>query len=295
MKQKIKQDSKRDKAFIGAAIGAVTGIAGGIINGRKQRKAEKEALKAQQIEQNKEDTLEAAQAMSSSYANQDYTEDYGKKITLRMGGNKGTTAYADRFEGRPGMVRKKSNSRKKAALGSGDITDIIKGVGTTATTAINTAYGNPQEQSTNFSALDRANKIGQNKDIAKQIQLDKEQGTNYQTIDINNQNAGKKFPQSATARMGTIRKKKFIGGIGDAAGGVGSLVGSFFNKSKPKTVKSSDGTTTSAPKTGLVDPNYNINNDINTINTIDNTNNPIYRNRLDTMKCGGKKSTKRVK
>ena len=73
---------KRKKAFIGAAIGAVAGIAGSLIGGAKKRKQEAAMLKQQQEEQNKTETYQNAQAMSSGVADQSYVEDYQKKVTL---------------------------------------------------------------------------------------------------------------------------------------------------------------------------------------------------------------------
>lgn len=295
MKQRVKKQEERDKAFIGAAIGAVAGIAGGVISGRKKRKAEKEALRQQQIQQNKEETFETAQAMSSSYANQDYTDDYTKKVSLRMGGEKGSTAYGDRFEGRPGMRKKRTSTRKKSKLGAEGIGEIIKGVGVAGSAAVNTAYGNPQSGTTDLSGLANASRTQQNKDIARQIQLEKEQGVKQPIVDINNENAGKKFAQSTTARYGTKRDKKFIGGIGAAAGGVGSVIGSFIGGSKPKQLVKGNGVAMSAPKTGLVSNDYEVNQETTGINDDANTKKPIYSDRLNALRCGGKKPMKRRK
>ena len=77
---------KRDKAFIGAVIGAVGNIVGSAISANKKKKAEEKAFKMQQEEQYRQDSLAAAQAMTESYANQDYVDEYKKKVVLKNGG-----------------------------------------------------------------------------------------------------------------------------------------------------------------------------------------------------------------
>ena len=79
MKNKV---VKRNKAFLGSIIGAV----GGIIGAAKIRKAKEKAFKIQQEEQYRQDSLAAAQAMTQSYANQDYVDEYKKKVVLKNGG-----------------------------------------------------------------------------------------------------------------------------------------------------------------------------------------------------------------
>ena len=80
MKNKI---VKRDKAFLGSIIGAVGGVIGSAIGAVKRKKAEEKAFKMQQEEQYRQDSLAAAQAMTQSYANQDYVDEYKKKVILR--------------------------------------------------------------------------------------------------------------------------------------------------------------------------------------------------------------------
>jgi hypothetical protein len=92
----MKNKGTRDKAMIGALIGGVAGIAGSLIAANKQKKADAALLKQNQIAENNAATLQAAQAMSAGYANQDYVDEYNKKITLKMGGKSG---FRDRFKG----------------------------------------------------------------------------------------------------------------------------------------------------------------------------------------------------
>ena len=79
MKNKV---VKRNKAFLGSIIGAVGGIIGSAIGAAKRKKAEEKAFKMQQEEQYRQDSLAAAQAMTQSYANQDYVDEYKKKVVL---------------------------------------------------------------------------------------------------------------------------------------------------------------------------------------------------------------------
>lgn len=82
MKKVIKTDNRK-KAFLGALIGGVASIAGSAIGAAKKRKAEREKLKQQQIEQNQNDAKAQAQALTASVADQDYVDEYNKKVTLK--------------------------------------------------------------------------------------------------------------------------------------------------------------------------------------------------------------------
>ena len=90
MKNKV---VKRDKAFLGSIIGAVGGVIGSAIGAAKRRRAEEKAFKMQQEEQYRQDSLTAAQAMTQSYANQDYVDEYKKKVVLKNGGKMKTKQY----------------------------------------------------------------------------------------------------------------------------------------------------------------------------------------------------------
>lgn len=135
MKKVIKTDNRK-KAFLGALIGGVASIAGSAIGAAKRRKAEREKLKQQQIEQNQNDAKIQAQALTASVANQDYVDEYNKKATLKMGGDK---KFNDRIKSNKTKSNRifKCGGRKKAEMGSligqggvgGEIGDAISGIG----------------------------------------------------------------------------------------------------------------------------------------------------------------------
>lgn len=135
MKKVIKTDNRK-KAFLGALIGGVASIAGSAIGAAKRRKAEREKLKQQQIEQNQNDAKAQAQALTASVANQDYVDEYNKKVTLKMGGDK---KFNDRIKSNKIKSNRifKCGGRKKAEMGSligqggvgGEIGDAMSGIG----------------------------------------------------------------------------------------------------------------------------------------------------------------------
>lgn len=135
MKKVIKTDNRK-KAFLGALIGGVASIAGSAIGAAKRRKAEREKLKQQQIEQNQNDAKAQAQALTASVANQDYVDEYNKKVTLKMGGNK---KFNDRIKSNKTKSNRifKCGGRKKAEMSSligqngvgGEIGDAMSGIG----------------------------------------------------------------------------------------------------------------------------------------------------------------------
>lgn len=300
---------KRKKAFIGAAIGAIGGIAGSIFGAAKKRKQEREMLKQQQTEQNKQDTYAEAQARSTDIANQDYVDDYQKKVTLRMGG------YVDRVKSKKKTNQKvlRCGGRKKAELGTDsgskwtktDTTDLINGLSSGIQNVINASTGNYaaviSQINTGTATNLQNNKITQDAKNKRIIDSNTDQSSKLAV-------AGNKYTTSSTARYG-CRKKAGLGSeIGSAAGGIGSLVGSLFSSSKaPKQVKKAVGFSSSAPKIGIQKPDYQQNLDsngqvvnpadnINNTNGNNNTNNPAnnnYKDRTDTYRCGGKKIRKR--
>lgn len=135
MKKVIKTDNRK-KAFLGALIGGVASIAGSAIGAAKRRKAEREKLKQQQIEQNQNDAKAQAQTLTAAVADQDYVDEYNKKVTLRMGGNK---KFNDRIKSNKTKSNRifKCGGRKKAEMGSligqngvgGEIGDAMSGIG----------------------------------------------------------------------------------------------------------------------------------------------------------------------
>ena len=135
MKKVIKTDNRK-KAFLGALIGGVASIAGSAIGAAKKRKAEREKLKQQQIEQNQNDAKAQAQALTASVADQDYVDEYNKKVTLKMGGDK---KFNDRIKSNKIKSNRifKCGGQKKAEMGSligqngvgGEIGDAMSGIG----------------------------------------------------------------------------------------------------------------------------------------------------------------------
>lgn len=288
---------KRKKAFIGAAIGAVTGIAGSLIGGAKKRKQERAMLKQQQEEQNKTETYQNAQALSSGVADQSYVEDYQKKVTLKMGG------YADRTKSKKKIVNRiyRCGGRKKAELGTDtgskwtkqDTGDLITGLSTGIQNGLSIAAGTPINTVPQFTPSNA--KTLQNNQLAQEAK-------NKRIVDSNTvqPTAGNKYSTASTARFGTRRKAAIGAEIGSAAGGVGSLVGSLFQSSTaPKQVKKAVGFSSSAPKVGIQKPDYQQNAgngeqivDGNIVNGANPTND-VYKNRTDVYRCGGRKRMKR--
>lgn len=135
MRKIVKRDNRK-KAFLGALIGGVASIAGSAIGAAKRRKAEREKLKQQQIEQNQNDAKVQAQALTASVADQDYVDEYNKKVTLKMGGDK---KFNDRIKSNKTKSNRifKCGGQKKAKMGSligqngvgGEIGDAMSGIG----------------------------------------------------------------------------------------------------------------------------------------------------------------------
>lgn len=288
---------KRKKAFIGAAIGAVSGIAGSLFGAAKKRKQERAMLKQQQEEQNKIETYQNAQALSSGVADQSYVEDYQKKVTLKMGG------YSDRTKSKKKIVNRiyRCGGRKKAELGTDagskwtkqDTGDLITGLSVGIQNGLNAATGTPTNTVPQFTSSNA--KTLQNNQLAQEAK-------NKRIVDSNTvqPTAGNKYTTASTARLGTRRKAAIGAEIGSAAGGVGSLVGSLFQSSTaPKQVKKAVGFSSSAPKVGIQKPDYQQNAgngeqivDGNIVNGANPTND-VYKNRTDAYRCGGRKRMKR--
>lgn len=288
---------KRKKAFIGAAIGAVSGIASSLFGAAKKRKQERAMLKQQQEEQNKTETYQNAQALSSGVADQSYVEDYQKKVTLKMGG------YADRTKSKKKIVNRiyRCGGRKKAELGTDtgskwtkqDTGDLITSLSTGIQNGLSIAAGTPINTVPQFTPSNA--KTLQNNQLAQEAK-------NKRIVDSNTvqPTAGNKYSTASTARFGTRRKAAIGAEIGAAAGGVGSLVGSLFQSTAaPKQVKKAVGFSSSAPKVGIQKPDYQQNAgngeqivDGNIVNGANPTND-VYKNRTDAYRCGGRKRMKR--
>ena len=149
MKNKI---VKRDKAFLGSIIGAVGGVIGSAIGAAKRRRAEKKAFKMQQEEQYRQDSLAAAQAMTQSYANQDYVDEYKKKVVLKNGGKMKTKQgnYTDRIKNQKKYA---CGGRKKANFGSTGVGSIANSLigGPSTPKMIKKADGFDYEQKTSLT------------------------------------------------------------------------------------------------------------------------------------------------
>lgn len=118
---------KRDKAFLGAIIGAVAGLAGSAIGGSINSRKAKAQLEAQQRAQNKQDTLAMAQNLSASYGNQEYVDEFNKRITFENGGKMKRRKCS---AGNKVSVAKKfaCGGRKKAEWGALDTANLISGL-----------------------------------------------------------------------------------------------------------------------------------------------------------------------
>ena len=118
---------KRDKAFLGAIIGAVAGLAGSAIGGSISSNKAKAQLEAQQRAQNKQDTLTMAQNLSSSYGNQEYVDEFNKRITFKNGGKMKRRKCS---AGNKVSLAKKfaCGGRKKAEWGASDTANLISGL-----------------------------------------------------------------------------------------------------------------------------------------------------------------------
>lgn len=106
---------KRKKAFIGSIVGSVVGaglqIAASAIQANKERKA----MEEQQQMQNKLDATQQAAALTSAYGNQEYVDDFKKKITLKAGGKYKRVNNNDRITKEKQF---KCGGRKKAEIGT---------------------------------------------------------------------------------------------------------------------------------------------------------------------------------
>ena len=106
---------KRKKAFIGTIAGSVIGaglqVAASAIQANKERKA----MEEQQQMQNKLDATKQAAALTSAYGNQEYVDDFKKKVTLKAGGKYKRVNNSDRITKEKQF---KCGGRKKAEVGT---------------------------------------------------------------------------------------------------------------------------------------------------------------------------------
>ncbi len=254
------KDRQRQKAFIGAVIGAAASIAGGIIKGNKQKKAQEKA----QAEQDHRDALQNARALTSAYANQDYVDQYNDKLTLKCGGR----------------VRRKANfgtEFAQALPGLGNLASSITGV-----EGLNQLGASIEQGITTNQQINENKRIAQEAEQRKQLQAGQQQ-LNITSDKMTN-------PMTMYQRSSFINKYKCGGRkkawIGAAISAVGNIAGSALgNKNKDVQVKQADQVVYSAPKTGLERPEWITNDVIQPVNTQPT----IYRDRLQTYRCGGRR------
>lgn len=292
MKAKVINNNGRDKAFIGAIVGTVGSIAGGIISGKKKKKAEEAAFAQAQEEQTQQDGINEAAALSSSYGNQDYVNDYQKKITLKNGGK--VKNNKDGFGDRVSNVKRGAHSsRKKANFGT-----FMKGIGSQAKTEFGSAFNKDNIGST-------IKGIGQGvsnaiNPIANPVSTITSGIINTTNSTLTNRKIAEDANANRNIKRAGGRKKAFLG---DAGGGVGTLVSSLFQKSDaPKTIKKADGASFNAPKTGLTATSYQVDADGNPITAVNNTSgvptnptavpNTEYADRIQQAKFGTRKRVK---
>ena len=87
---------KRKKAFIGAILGSVAGaglgIAGNALSASKQSRAQERIYKENLAAANRSNVLTSAYNLNSTYGDQEYVDDFTKKINIdgeyKMGGCK---------------------------------------------------------------------------------------------------------------------------------------------------------------------------------------------------------------
>lgn len=104
----------------------------------------------QQEEQYRQDSLAAAQAMTQSYANQDYVDEYKKKVVLKNGGKMKTKQdnYTDRIKNQKKYA---CGGRKKANFGStianqfsgNNLNDTVGGIVSGVGSVANSLIGGP--------------------------------------------------------------------------------------------------------------------------------------------------------
>lgn len=162
----IRKKVKRDKAFLGAVIGAVAGIGSTIVGGLMNKNRSEKTQRQQQIVQNKRDTYSMAQNLSNAYGNQEYVDEFNKRVIFKKGGK--MNIKGDRLiretklacGGRKktacgGKTKAACGTRKKAAWGIEDTTALINGLGSAgnnlASAAINSSIDRNPITTTQFS------------------------------------------------------------------------------------------------------------------------------------------------
>ena len=148
----IRKKVKRDKAFLGAIIGAVAGIGGAIGVGAMGKHSAEKAQRQQQIAQNRKDTYSMAQNLSNAYGNQEYVDEFNKRVTFKKGGKMNTKydrlvrekkfACGGRKKACGGRAKAACGTRKKAAWGESDTSALISGLGSAGSNLASAAISN---------------------------------------------------------------------------------------------------------------------------------------------------------
>ena len=99
---------KRQKAFLGALIGSAVGaglsIGGSALMANKQARAQERMYRENLVATNRNNVINSAYNLNSTYGNQEYVDDFTKKINING-------------EYKMGGCKRKSNKRKKAENG----------------------------------------------------------------------------------------------------------------------------------------------------------------------------------
>lgn len=134
----MENNKKRKKAWIGALIGGALSILGGVGSSIVSKNAQEKALAKQQREQAKQDTFEMAQNLTAGYGNQDYADEFQKKITFKNGGI-AKSKYTDRIKYNKKFA---CGGRKKANLGADIISNLMGAIGNVSSAAIQASTNN---------------------------------------------------------------------------------------------------------------------------------------------------------
>lgn len=134
---------KRKKAFLGSLIGAGIGLVSSVVGGISSKNAAERQQREQQIAQNRADTYEMANNLSAGYSNQDYANDFQKKVKFKHGGMK---QYNDRIKHNKRFA---CGGRKKAKWGAIDTNNVISAGGS----ALGGLVGNLIANSANTGAI----------------------------------------------------------------------------------------------------------------------------------------------
>ena len=154
----IRKKVKRNKAFLGAVIGAVANIGSTIAGGIISKNSAEKAQRQQQIAQNRKDTYSMAQNLSNAYGNQEYVDEFNKRVTFKKGGKmntKGDRLVREKKLACGGRKKAACGTRKKAAWGAKDTSALINSLSSAgsnlASAAINSSIDRSPIATSQFS------------------------------------------------------------------------------------------------------------------------------------------------